>query len=87
LIDWDIALLSNSQMENIFHDFEDENYRLDSTCTLKFYLAPLSNSQMENNFQDFVYENYWLTNTCILLYNKTIMDLLPVKYAVLLIQK
>jgi hypothetical protein len=42
---------------------------------------------MENNFQDFVNENYWLTNACILLYNITVMDLLPVKYAVLLTQK
>ena len=42
---------------------------------------------MENNFQDFVDENYRLTNACILLYNKTVMDLLPVKYAVLLTRK
>jgi hypothetical protein len=45
-------------MENIFHDFEDENYRLDNTCKLNFYLALLSNSQMENNSEDFVDENY-----------------------------
>jgi hypothetical protein len=42
---------------------------------------------MENIFHGFEDENYWLTDTCILLYNKTVMDLLPVKYALLLTRK
>jgi hypothetical protein len=39
---------------------------------------------MENIFHNFEDENHLLTNTCILLYDKTVMDLLPVEYALLL---